>query len=76
MGWYCTSSINSLAIDLPQMDQRPYPGPGKLFHLRMATLFVILWTIDLIMFVIAIENTIAHGVGGMILFASEVRMSC
>lgn len=54
------------------MDQRPYPGPSLLFHLRMSTLFIILWTTDFLMFVIAIENTMTNGVGGMVLFASEV----
>ena len=54
------------------MDQRPYPGPPLLFHVRMSTLFIILWITDFVMFLIAIENTLAHGVGGMVLFASEV----
>lgn len=54
------------------MDQRPYPGPSRLFHFRMSTLFVILWLTDFIMFLIAVENTISNGVGGMVLFASEV----
>lgn len=53
------------------MDQRPYPGPPLLFHIRMSTLFLILWTTDLLMFLIAVENTMANGVGGMVLFASE-----
>jgi E3 ubiquitin-protein ligase synoviolin len=54
------------------MDQRPYPGPSPLFHLRMSSLFIILWVTDFLMFLIAVENTIANGVGGMVLFASEV----
>lgn len=54
------------------MDQRPYPGPPLLFHIRMSVLFAILWSTDLLMFLIAVENTLAHGVGGMVLFASEV----
>ncbi|KAJ3749169.1 hypothetical protein DFH05DRAFT_1520777 [Lentinula detonsa] len=53
------------------MDQRPYPGPPLLFHVRMTVLFAILWSTDLLMFLIAVENTLAHGVGGMVLFASE-----
>ena len=56
-----------------QMDQRPYPGPPLLFHIRMTTLFLILWLTDFIMFLVAVENTLTHGVGGMVLFASEVR---
>jgi hypothetical protein len=55
-----------------KMDQRPYPGPPPLFHVRMSTLFLILWTTDFLVFLIAVENTVANGVGGMVLFASEV----
>ncbi|KAG6819679.1 hypothetical protein H0H93_009712 [Arthromyces matolae] len=53
------------------MDQRPYPGPSPLFHVRMTALFIILWLTDVLMFLIAVENTITNGVGGMVLFASE-----
>lgn len=28
---------------------------------------------DLVMFLLALENTLTHGVGGMVLFACEVR---
>lgn len=55
-----------------KMDQIPYPGPPLLFHIRMSTLFLILWITDFVMFLIAVENTLANGVGGMVLFASEV----
>jgi hypothetical protein len=58
-----------------QMDQRPYPGPPPLFHFRMSALFVLLWGIDCLMFLIAAEHTLTNGVGGMVLFASEVRDS-
>lgn len=54
------------------MDQIPYPGPPLLFHTRMSILFLILWFTDFIMFLIAVENTLSNGVGGMVLFASEV----
>ncbi|KAG5646278.1 hypothetical protein DXG03_003874 [Asterophora parasitica] len=65
-------SFHWLAGDrIEWMDQRPYPGPSPLFHIRMMALFIILWTTDFIMFLIAVENTLAHGVGGMVLFASE-----
>ncbi|KAK0437498.1 hypothetical protein EV421DRAFT_1827835 [Armillaria borealis] len=53
------------------MDQRPYPGPSLLFHVRMSTLFVILWTTDFLMLLFAVENTLEYGVGGMVLFACE-----
>lgn len=56
------------------MDQRPYPGPPLLFHVRMSFLFVILWAIDFLMFLLAVESTITNGVGGMVLFASEVSL--
>ncbi|KAJ4468273.1 hypothetical protein J3R30DRAFT_3715202 [Lentinula aciculospora] len=65
-------SFHWLANDRVEwMDQRPYPGPPLLFHVRMSVLFAILWSTDLLMFLIAVENTLAHGVGGMVLFASE-----
>jgi E3 ubiquitin-protein ligase synoviolin len=54
------------------MDQRPYPGPPKLFHVRMNSLFFILWTVDFVMFAFAVESTVTNGVSGMVLFASEV----
>jgi hypothetical protein len=38
----------------------------------MSALFLILWVTDFLMFLIAVENTVANGVGGMVLFASEV----
>ncbi|KAG6813681.1 hypothetical protein H0H92_008529 [Tricholoma furcatifolium] len=65
-------SFHWLAGDrIEWMDQRPYPGPSPLFHVRMNMLFVILWLTDLFMFLVAVENTLANGVGGMVLFASE-----
>ncbi|RDB25352.1 E3 ubiquitin-protein ligase HRD1 [Hypsizygus marmoreus] len=65
-------SFHWLAGDrIEWMDQRPYPGPSPLFHLRMTSLLVILWSTDCIMFLIAVESTITNGVGGMVLFASE-----
>lgn len=55
------------------MDQTNYPGPPTLFHVRVNALFFALWAIDTVMFVFAVESTLTHGVGGMVLFASEVR---
>ena len=55
------------------MDQTNYPGPPTLFHVRVNALFFVLWAIDTVMFVFAVESTLTHGVGGMVLFASEVR---
>ncbi|KAK0455381.1 uncharacterized protein EV420DRAFT_1765440 [Desarmillaria tabescens] len=65
-------SFHWLASDrIEWMDQRPYPGPSLLFHVRMSTLFVILWTTDFFMLLFAVENTLEYGVGGMVLFACE-----
>ncbi|ESK85236.1 synoviolin 1 isoform b [Moniliophthora roreri MCA 2997] len=65
-------SFHWLASDrIEWMDQRPYPGPPLLFHVRMSILFTILWITDFVMFLVAVESTLAHGVGGMVLFASE-----
>lgn len=54
------------------MDQRPYPGPPLVFHFRMNILFALLLTTDLLMFFFTVEHTLSAGVGGMVLFASEV----
>ncbi|KAI5123985.1 hypothetical protein M0805_006396 [Coniferiporia weirii] len=53
------------------MDQRPYPGPPLLFHIRVHVLITLLWATDLIAFLFTIENMLSHGVGGTVLFASE-----
>ena len=55
-----------------QMDQRPYPGPPLLFHIRTHALISLLWVTDLIAFLFTIENMLSNGVGGTVLFASEV----
>ena len=57
------------------MDQQPYPGPPLLFHFRMVVLFLILWLTDLVTFTLTIEHTLSVGVGGMVLFASEVLLN-
>ncbi|KAL1753710.1 hypothetical protein FB107DRAFT_292206 [Schizophyllum commune] len=53
------------------MDQRPYPGPPLLFHIRMSLLFLILWVTDVVMLMIAVESNLANGVSCMVLFACE-----
>ncbi|KAI8975926.1 hypothetical protein BD414DRAFT_446868 [Trametes punicea] len=60
-----------MADRVESMDQTPYPGPPTLFHVRVNALFVVLWAIDTTMFAFAVESTLANGVGGMVLFASE-----
>ena len=57
------------------MDQTTYPGPPTLFHVRINSLFFVLWAVDSIMFAFAVESTLTNGVGGMVLFASEVCSS-
>ncbi|KAI0351005.1 hypothetical protein OH77DRAFT_1487968 [Trametes cingulata] len=60
-----------MADRVESMDQTPYPGPPSLFHIRINALFAVLWAIDITMFAFAVESTLANGVGGMVLFASE-----
>lgn len=54
------------------MDQVPFPGPPVLFHVRFNLLFLILWILDFAMLAFAVDSTLTNGVGGTILFASEV----
>lgn len=56
------------------MDQVPYPGPPLAFHIRTNSLFLLLWFFDLLMFAFAVESMMSHGVGGIILFGSEVSI--
>ena len=56
------------------MDQTNYPGPPTLFHIRINSLFLVLWAVDSLMFAFAVESTLTNGVGGMVLFASEVSL--
>lgn len=53
------------------MDQMPYPGPPALFHVRINSLFVLLWITNFVMLGFAVESILANGVGAMVLFASE-----
>ncbi|THH15474.1 hypothetical protein EW146_g4999 [Bondarzewia mesenterica] len=53
------------------MDQMPYPGPPTLFHVRVNSLFVVLWITNFVMFAFAVENILTNGIGAMVLFASE-----
>ncbi|KAI0344612.1 hypothetical protein BDW22DRAFT_1391432 [Trametopsis cervina] len=53
------------------MDQVPYPGPPTLFHIRLHSLFLILWLVDIVMLFVAIDSTLSSGVGGAVLFANE-----
>ncbi|KIK82212.1 hypothetical protein PAXRUDRAFT_832347 [Paxillus rubicundulus Ve08.2h10] len=65
-------SFHWLASDrIEWMDQRPYPGPPVLFHIRMLSLFILLWFVDLVVFAFAVDNTTKNGIGGMIIFANE-----
>ena len=57
------------------MDQVTYPGPPFLFHIRMAFILATLSATDFVMFTIAVDSTLSNGVGGMVLFATEVSYS-
>ena len=76
--WVCLtslSSVNDNSSFFVQMDQRPWPGPPVVFHIRMQLLMGLLWCIDVLLFMFMIDNMISSGVGGSVLFASEVRCS-
>ncbi|KAF8588693.1 hypothetical protein K439DRAFT_1629493 [Ramaria rubella] len=60
-----------MSFRIEWMDQIQYPGPNVWFHVRMNILFFFLWFIDTIMLCFAIESILTHGVGGVVLFASE-----
>ncbi|EPQ57556.1 hypothetical protein GLOTRDRAFT_92556 [Gloeophyllum trabeum ATCC 11539] len=60
-----------MADRIDTMDQVPYPGPPPVFHVRMNCLCALLAFTDMAMFVFAVESTLAHGIGGNLLFASE-----
>ncbi|KAG9018696.1 E3 ubiquitin-protein ligase hrd1 [Tulasnella sp. 427] len=57
------------------MDQVPYPGPPKLFHLRTIALLYILWAVDIALLVYALDIIATYGIipgiGPTLLFASE-----
>ncbi|KAG8946854.1 E3 ubiquitin-protein ligase hrd1 [Tulasnella sp. 424] len=57
------------------MDQVPYPGPTKLFHLRTVSLLYILWAMDIALLLYALDTIatygIVPGIGPTLLFASE-----
>ncbi|KIO33438.1 hypothetical protein M407DRAFT_17699, partial [Tulasnella calospora MUT 4182] len=57
------------------MDQVPYPGPTKLFHLRTVSLLYILWGMDIALLLYALDTIatygIVPGIGPTLLFASE-----
>lgn len=54
------------------MDQRPYPGPPPLFHIRVFSLFGLLGLTDVLMLTFTVESTLRYGVGATVLFANEV----
>jgi hypothetical protein len=70
--FFSGAALREFTDDSVKMDQRPYPGPSLLFHARMTALFIILWVTDLLLFMIAVDSTLAYGISGMVLFASEV----
>lgn len=55
------------------MDQQPYPGPPKSFHIRTIALFNLLALVDIVMIASMAEIILHEGVDGLVLFLSEVR---
>ncbi|OCF32381.1 hypothetical protein I316_06051 [Kwoniella heveanensis BCC8398] len=53
------------------MDQIPPPGPPKSFHIRIASIILILTAFDMILASYSIETILTEGVSAMVLFASE-----
>ncbi|KAG9076907.1 E3 ubiquitin-protein ligase hrd1 [Ceratobasidium sp. 370] len=60
-----------LADRVEAMDQQPYPGPPKLFHLRTIALFNLLALVDIVMMGSIAEIILHEGVDGLVLFLSE-----
>ncbi|KAI0066151.1 hypothetical protein BV25DRAFT_1879222 [Artomyces pyxidatus] len=60
-----------MADRIEWMNQMPFPGPSPLFHIRVNSLFIVLWMTNLVMFAFAVESVLASGVGAIVLFASE-----
>jgi E3 ubiquitin-protein ligase synoviolin len=75
--WVCSarSCWLTLSHSPSQMDQRPYPGPTPLFHIRALSLFALLGMTDAIMLAFTVESTLRYGVGATVLFSNEVRVS-
>ncbi|KAG8694480.1 E3 ubiquitin-protein ligase hrd1 [Ceratobasidium sp. 394] len=60
-----------LADRVEAMDQQPYPGPPKLFHVRTIALFNLLALVDIVMMGSIAEIILHEGVDGLVLFLSE-----
>ncbi|CAE6485901.1 unnamed protein product [Rhizoctonia solani] len=60
-----------LADRVEAMDQQPYPGPPKIFHIRTLALFNLLALVDVVVIGSLIEVILHEGVDGLVLFVSE-----
>ncbi|CAE6533558.1 unnamed protein product [Rhizoctonia solani] len=60
-----------LADRVEAMDQQPYPGPPKSFHIRTLALFNLLALVDVVMIGSLAEVILHEGVDGLVLFVSE-----
>ncbi|CAE6481537.1 unnamed protein product [Rhizoctonia solani] len=60
-----------LADRVEAMDQQPYPGPPKSFHIRTLALFNLLALVDVVMIGSLAEVIMHEGVDGLVLFVSE-----
>lgn len=76
--WVClllTPAAKAI-LTTSKMDQRPYPGPPPLFHIRIMSLFCVLALTDLVMFLFAYQSIMQNDIGATILFANEVGDFC
>ncbi|KAF8684013.1 E3 ubiquitin-protein ligase synoviolin [Rhizoctonia solani] len=60
-----------LADRVEAMDQQPYPGPPKSFHIRTLALFNLLALVDVVVIGSLAEVILHEGVDGLVLFVSE-----
>ncbi|CEL54156.1 E3 ubiquitin-protein ligase synoviolin [Rhizoctonia solani AG-1 IB] len=60
-----------LADRVEAMDQQPYPGPPKSFHIRTLALFNLLALVDVVVIGSLVEVILHDGVDGLVLFVSE-----
>ncbi|KAH7335976.1 hypothetical protein B0J17DRAFT_60485 [Rhizoctonia solani] len=60
-----------LADRVEAMDQQPYPGPPRSFHIRTLALFNLLALVDVVMIGSLAEVILHEGVDGLVLFVSE-----
>lgn len=65
----CFHWISADRVDY--IDQVPPPGPPAWFHIRLGAVLALLTTLDVLLFLYAMEHVLVKGVSAMVLFASE-----